>query len=125
MIEVYSNNIDVAQDAAIVWNNVNIKKGCTAELSAPATINLNKCGVYMVECNADPTASTTIQLFKDGVAVPQTESTGVSPAFATLVQVSHDNSCACCASPTTLQVRNMGTADATFTAVNLVVTKIC
>ena len=125
MIEVYSNNVTVAEDAAIVWNDVNIKKGCTAELSAPATINLNKCGVYMVECNANPTASATIQLFKDDVAVPQTESTGVSPAFATLVQVAQNNGCACCASPTRLQVRNVGTSSATFTAINLVVTKIC
>ena len=123
MIEVFSNNISVAQNEAIPFNNVNPKKGCTVEESAPATLQLNKCGVYMVSVDASAAASTTLQLYKDGVAQPQAQSTGTSPAFFTLVQVNHNNGNCCCESPVTLQVRN--TTATTLSNANICVTKIC
>ena len=106
MLEVYSTNIDVAADTAIPFQNVSLKKGETAELSGTSTIKLNKCGVYMIAVDASAEASTTIQLYKNGVAQPQAQSTGITPSFVTLVQVS-ENNCGCpCSSPVTLQVVN-------------------
>lgn len=122
MLEVYSTNIDATADTAISFQNVSLKKGCTAELSGANTIKLNKCGVYMVACDASAEASTTIQLYKDGVAVPQAQGTGLNPSFTTLVQVADDNSCCPCASAVSLQVMN--TTAATFTNVNVSITKV-
>lgn len=122
MLEIYSTNIDVAADTAIPFQNVSLKKGETAELSGTSTIKLNKCGVYMVAVNASAEASTTIQLYKNGVAQPQAQSTGVTPSFVTLVQVS-ENNCGCpCATPVSLQVVN--TTAATFTDCNVSITKV-
>lgn len=125
MLEAYSLNIEVAADSAVPFNNVSLEKGCTVKLQSPATIALNKCGVYMVSCDASVTASTTIQLYKDGVAQPQAQSTGGTPSFITLVQVDKNNCNCCCSSPVTLQVLNTGDAAATFTNINVAVTKVC
>lgn len=125
MLEAYSLNVTVATDSAVPFNNVTVEKGCTAVLNGVSTIELNKCGVYMVECHASSATASTIQLFKDGVALPQAQSTGTSPSFTTLVQVPTNNTSCCCSSPVTLQVKNTGSASATFTNANIVVTKIC
>ena len=76
----------------------------------------------MVEVDASASASTTLQLYKDGVAQPQAQSTGGTPAFTTLVQVDKNNSCCACSSPVSLQVMN--TTEATLTDANIVVTKV-
>lgn len=123
MLEAYSLNVAVAANSAIPFNNVTIEKGCTARLPSPATVELNKCGVYMVAVDASATAAATIQLYKDGVMQPQAQSTGTSPSFTTLVQVDHNNCGCCCTSPTLVQIRTP--AAATFTDANIVVTKIC
>ena len=123
MLEIYSLNKAVGANAPVSFDNTSVKKGCTATLSGASTVQLNKCGVYMVSVDASAGTSTTIQLYKNGVAQPQAQSTGTSPAFVTLVQVDKNNSCACCASPVTLQVVN--TTAATFTNINMAVTKIC
>ena len=125
MLEAYSTNVTVAVDTPIPFNNVTIQKGCTARLSSPSIIQLNKCGVYMVSVDASSAATSTIQLYKNGVAQPQAQSTGGTPAFTTLVQVTENNTCACCSSPTILQVLNVGEAEATFTDANIVITKVC
>ena len=124
MLEVYSLDITVPANTAIPLNNVTIQKGNTAVNSSPATIQLNKCGVYMISCNASSEVSATIQLYKGGIAQPQAQSTGSSPSFVTLVQVDHSNSNCCCDSPTVLQIFNVDTA-VTYTDVNVCVTKIC
>ena len=124
MLEVYSLNVEVPADTAIPLNNVVIQKGCTAVNSAPATIQLNKCGVYMVTCDASSSASVTIQLYKNGIAQPQAQSTGASACFVTFVQVPNDNSNCCCSSPTTIQIFNGDTA-ATFENINVCVSKLC
>ena len=125
MLEAYSLNVTVPADTAIPFNNLTLQKGCTATLNGVATIELNKCGVYLVECNASSATASTIQLFKNGVAQPQAQSTGNSPCFSTLVQVPTSNSTCCCSSPTLIQIRNAGTAPATFTDANICVTKVC
>lgn len=124
MLEVYSLNVEVPADTAIPLNNVTLQKGCTAVNSSPATIQLNKCGVYMVSCDASASENVTIQLYKDGIAQPQAQSTGGSPCFVTLVQVDKNNSNCACASPVTLQVFNVGDA-ATYDNINVAVTKVC
>lgn len=138
MIETYSQNVTVPINTAIPFNSTSILKGCTATKSAPDTIQLNKCGVYMVSFDATAAASgttignITVQLAKDGVLQPQALSTTASTAttdvesisFVTLVQVSENNSCRCCDSPTLITFRNTG-VEATFTQANVVVTKIC
>lgn len=125
MLEVYSLNVTVPADSTIPFNNISLKKGCTATLNGVSSIELNKCGVYMVSVDASSATTTTIQLFKDGVAQPQAQSTGASLHFTTLVQVPQNNSCCVCSEPTTIQVKNTGDAASTFTNVNVVVTKVC
>lgn len=123
MIEAYSLNVTVPANSTVPFNNVSLQKGCTAVL-AGSTIELNKCGVYMVSCDASAATATTIQLFKDGVAQPQAQSTGTSPSFTTLVQVDRNNTCCACSSPVSIQLRNTGSSAATFTDVNIAITKV-
>lgn len=125
MIQAYSLNITVPNDSVIPFNNVTLKKGCTVTLDSVGTVNLKKCGVYMVEVDCSTGTAGTIQLFRDGIALPQAQATGTSPSFTTLIQVS-ENDCNCnvCTSPTTLQVKNVGGASVTFTDCNIVVTKV-
>lgn len=125
MLNAYSLNVTVAANTGIPFNNITLKKGCTAEFNGVSSIELNKAGVYMVECDASSATASTIQLFKDGVAQPQAQSTGTSPNFTTLVQVPTNNSCSCCSSPVTIQVRNANSSSATFTNANICVTKLC
>lgn len=123
MLEVYSINTEVTANSPIPFNNVSLKKGCTAELLGASTIRLNKCGVYMISCDCSAEASTTIQLYKDGIAQPQAQGTGATPSFVTLVQVTENNSCCPCASGTDLQIIN--TTATTLNNINVSVTKIC
>ena len=122
MLEAYSTNVTIGANANIPFNSTSLIKGCTVTKPSADTVNLNKCGVYMVECDCSASASTTIQLYKDGVAQPQAQSTGTSPSFTTLVQVSEDNTCCPCTSPTTLQVRN--TVAGTLLDANITITKV-
>lgn len=122
MLEAYSTSLDITADTFIPLQNVSLKKGCTAELSGTNTITLNKCGVYMVAVDASATPATTIQLYKDGIAQEQAQSTGTNPSFVTLVQVTENNSCCPCASGTKLQLMN--TTETVLANVNVSVTKI-
>lgn len=135
MLETYSQNIAVTTGSTIPLNNVSIQKGCTATKSAPATVQLNKCGVYMISLDTSALATTAgdiaIQMTKNGILQPQaiTKATGtttatVSMSFETLVQVPGNNSCRCCDSPTLIQFVNSGTG-VTLSNVNVVVTKVC
>ena len=123
MLEIYGINVTAVADTPLSFGNVSVKKGCTAELESANTIQLNKCGVYMVEFDGSCAAANTVQMFKDGVLQPQAQSTGTSPSFTTLVQVDHSNSNCCCSSPTELKF--VPTDAGTFTNINVCVTKIC
>lgn len=125
MLEAYSLNVAVPAASSVPFNNVTLKKGCTATLNGVSTIELNNCGVYMVSFDASSATSVSLQMFKDGVAQPQAQTTGTSPSILTLVQVPRNNSCCACAEPTTIQVRNIGTATATLTDCDICVTKVC
>lgn len=135
MLEVYSLSTTVDTGIAVPLNNVSVEKGCTAVHSAPATIELNRCGVYMVTCDASLTPSeagvASIQLTKNGVLQPQAQSTVTGAVdtiypvgFTTLVQVTENNSPCCCSSPTILQLVNTG-VESLYNHINVCVTKIC
>lgn len=138
MVQAYSTNITVAANTAVPLNVVTLQKGCSATTSGASTISLNKAGIYMVSVNASGAVNGTadnisLQLFVDGVANPAAISTTNSTAttdtesvdFVTLVQVKEtDRPCCCATAPTTLTVRNVGAA-ATWSIVNIVVTKVC
>ena len=124
MLEAYSLNATVGANSSVPFGNVTLRKGCTATLSGAGTIELNKCGIYMVDVDASLTTATTIQLYKDGVAQPQAQSNGTCPSFTTLVQVPNNNSNCPCSSPTTIEVYNADDAQAVFDNINIIVTKI-
>ena len=134
MLQAYSLQQTLVDGATIPLNNTVIEKGVTAILSAPASIELNKAGIYMVHCDAIVTGTDagdgTIQLTKNGLPLPYAKSTETLVAdeasaldFESLVQVSQNNTCCCLTGPTTLQFRYTGAA--ATGDVNVVVTKIC
>lgn len=124
MLQAYSSNLAVAANAAFPFNNVTIDKGCAETLSAPASIQLNKRGVYLVEVDGYAAAAATVQLYANGIALPQAISEGETFGFKTLIQVT-ENNCCCnmVSSPTVLQVMNGDTA-LTAAHINIVVTKL-
>lgn len=136
MIQVYSDNLAVAANTVFPFNNVVMDKGCAEQLSAPATIQLNKQGVYLVEMDGYATPDTAtevaIQLMVNGVAQPQAI-TSFTPAsitdtrafgFKTFVRVLENNcQCNCLTAPTTLQFMN-GDTEVSDAHINVVITKI-
>ena len=135
MLELYSLNVEVAENGSVPFNNVNIVKGQTATHSAPASVELNKKGIYMVQVNGSAalaeSGTVSVQLAKNGMLQAQAQSIASAAAstitpfgFTTLVQVPFDNTCACNTAPTTLQLINTGLAS-TFSFVQMVVTKVC
>ena len=136
MLQAYSSNVTITAGSAIPFNNVIIDKGCAEKLTAPATVEIETRGVYLVKVNGFGTGSAasdeTIQLYVNGVAQPQAQSqfTTVSGdvsnfSFCSLVQVTENNcSCNCYSSPTVLQVRAEG-SDLTDGYANIIITKLC
>lgn len=136
MLQVYSSNLTVDANAVFPFNNVVMDKGCGETLSAPATIQLNKAGIYLVEMDgfATPDAATevSVQLLVNGVAQPQAISSFVPASvtdartfgFKTFVRVLENNCpCNCLTSPTTLQFIN-GDTGVSEAHINVVITKI-
>ena len=136
MLQVYSDNLAVAANSAFPFNNVVMDKGCAETLSAPATIQLNQRGVYLVEMDgfATPEAATevSVQLYVNGVAQSQAISSFVPASvtdtrtfgFKTFVRVLENNcNCNCLTSPTTLQFMN-GETEISEAHINVVITKI-
>ena len=136
MLQVYSSNIAVDANTVFPFNNVVVDKGCGEALSAPATIQLNIQGIYLVEMDgfATPDAATmvSIQLIVNGVAQPQAITSFMGTAvtgtqnfgFKTFVRVM-ENNCPCnmLTSPTTLQFMN-GITALSDAHINVVITKI-
>lgn len=135
MIQAYSSNIAVAANSVCPYNNVVIDKGCSDALVGAGTIQFNRCGVYLVECDGfcEPSAAGTVsfQLYKNGQAQPQAISsfTGTTGSigtfgFKTFVQCPNNNTKCCCTSPTTVQVMTGDTAVEGL-YINVCVAKIC
>ena len=151
MVEYYSQNVVVAANTAIPFNNVSLQEGNYVTKSGTSTIQFNHCGVYRLDCHGSVsltnTTSTTgtgdsaatssasgviaIELQKESVLQPQTicqisaSGSNVTPfAFSTLVQISSNNTSCCCSAPTEVNIINTGAA-ATFAIVDVAVTKVC
>lgn len=136
MLQAYSSNITFQANNPIPLNNLIIDKGCAERLTAPATIELNKRGVYMVEINGYGTGGAagtdTIQLYRNGVALANAQTqfavaAGDVANFScqTLIQVQENNcNCNCLTSPVILQVYN-GAQELTDAYLNVIVTKLC
>lgn len=123
MLQAYSLNIDVAADGIVPFTNVSLDKGCSERITGTGTIELEKAGVYEVTVDGTASAATTLQLVRNGVVLPQAQSTGTTLGFKTFVQVDHSNcNCNCRTSPVTLQVSN--STAVTFDNVNITVRKI-
>ena len=124
MFEAYSLNVEVPATSAVPFKNVTLDKCNDINLSGDSTIHLNRCGVYEVCVDSSATAASTLQLYKNGVAQPQAQSTGGTPSFVTFVQVPTNNSNCPCSSPVTIQVMNPTDAAETITNVNITVRRL-
>lgn len=138
MIQIYSNGLSVAAGATIPLNSIVYFKGNSATHSAPATIELNKRGVYSVKVDAygAPTAvgDFGVQITVNGIpradAINQTavETAGNygSASTSCLVTVAQsDCPCNCTSSPTTISIINPTVTAADDAHYNVTVTKIC
>lgn len=137
MIQAYTKNTAVAVNTAIPLANVAIRKGCTATTSGSSAISLNKKGIYQVSVDASAVASAAgviqMQLSQNGVLLPEAlafetadDATGAhSLSFSTLVQVTEDNcTCDCGSKQNIINIVNNGVA-ATYSHLNVVITKHC
>ena len=135
MISSYNNTTqEVAINGLLTFTTDRILTGCTATRNGQ-TFQLNKPGYYYVTFNADGAATTAIGdivvvLQNNGVAVPGAIATftttvaddATNLAFSTIIRVPPS----CCAVDNTanLTLVNTGVA-ATYTNVNINITKLC
>ena len=124
----------ILTDGLLTFTTDRILTGCTATRNGQ-TFQLNKPGYYYVTFNADGAATTAVGdivvvLQNNGVAVPGAIATftttvaddATNLAFSTIIRVPPS----CCAVDNTanLTLVNTGVA-ATFTNVNINITKLC
>ena len=135
MISSYNNTSqEVAINGLLTFTTDRILTGCTATRNGQ-TFQLNKPGYYYVTFNADSAATTAIGdivvvLQNNGVTVPGAIATftttvaddATNLAFSTIIRVPPS----CCAVDNTanLTLVNTGVA-ATYTNVNINITKLC
>ena len=135
MISSYNNTSqEVAINGLLTFTTDRILTGCTATRNGQ-TLQLNKPGYYYVTFNADGAATTAVGdivvvLQNNGVTVPGAIATftttvaddATNLAFSTIIRVPPS----CCAVDNTanLTLVNTGVA-ATFTNVNINITKLC
>lgn len=122
MLQVYSTNVEVAANSSIPLNNVTVQKGCTVTTAGASSIALNKCGIYAVTIDTSSAADATIQMYVNGTAKAEAQSTGTNAGFTTLVPVAETNTKCPCTSPTIIQF--VSDTATTFTTANVVVTKL-
>lgn len=138
MIQLFSDGLTVAAGATIPLNSIVYLKGNSATHSAPATVELNKRGVYAVKVDAygAPTdvgefgvqivvnGSPRIDAINQGTA--STAGDFVSVNTSCIVVVSqNDCPCNCTAMPTTVSLINPTEIEAENAHYNLTVTKLC
>lgn len=136
MLEAYAVNKTIAANDLIPFDSVSLLKGQTAVLSGASSIQLNRCGVYMISAvfTGTPAAAgaVSIEMLRNGVVQPQAsanlaaELTTVSVAvpISTLVQVSENNGNCCCKSGTIIQFRNSGVG-LNAARTSIIITKVC
>jgi hypothetical protein len=135
MISSYNNTSqEVAINGLLTFTTDRILTGCTATRNGQ-TFQLNKPGYYYVTFNAIAAATTTVgeltvELQNNGVVVPGAVSTyttttagdNASYAFSTIIRV--PPSCCVVDNTARLTLVNSG-VDATYTNVNINITKLC
>lgn len=138
MVNSYTNtSIDALTNGALPFNNDSVKTGYTV-MHAPGstTFSLNKPGFYFITFNGVGAATTTtgnitVQLQRNGIAVPGATSSTVSNtaltdigslSFSTIIQVKP--SCCSVDNSTNLTLVNTG-VPTTFSNINVVITKLC
>lgn len=73
MLRTYSKNITISANTAIPFNVDKIEIGSSIKHSNASSINVEKPGYYMVTLDASVSGAAglaSIQLFADGVAIP-------------------------------------------------------
>ena len=135
MISSYNNTTqEVVVNGILSFSTDRVLTGCTATRNGQ-TFQLNKPGYYYITFNADGAATTTpgdieVVLQNNGIGVPGAVATytataaddATNLAFATIIKVPPS----CCAVDNTVNLTlvNTGVA-ATFTNVNINITKLC
>ena len=135
MISSYNNTSqEVAINGLLTFTTDRILTGCTATRNGQ-TFQLNKPGYYYVTFNADGAATTAVGdivvvLQNNGVAVPGAIATftttvaddATNLAFSTIIRVPPS----CCAVDNTANLTLVNTGvEATYTNVNINITKLC
>lgn len=140
MLYAYTNSdTTVAVNGLLPINTVGIQTGCTVTATpGSTTINLNRPGFYKVDFSAaGATSSTTagaitVAMRTNGVLYPGATSSDNSASatdfgsvsFSAIVQVEKQCGCSChSTAPTSLTFINTGIA-ATFTNIEVTVTKL-
>ena len=135
MISSYNTTSQaIVSNGLLNFTTDRILTGCTATRNGQ-TFQLNKPGYYYVTFNAVAAATTTVgeltvELYNNGVAVPGAEASyttttageNANYAFSTIVRVLP--SCPLVNNTANLTVVNTG-VDATYTNVNINITKLC
>ena len=135
MISSYNNATqEVVVNGILSFSTDRILTGCTATRNGQ-TFQLNKPGYYYITFNADGAATTTpgnivVVLQNNGISVPGAIATytataaddATNLAFATIIKV--PPSCCAVDNAVNLTLVNTGVA-ATFTNVNINITKLC
>ena len=137
MIQAYSDGLTVAAGATIPLNNISYLKGNNTSHSAPATVGLDKRGVYMIHVDAygtpDDAGNFGVQLAVNGIprldAISEaTVAVGDYGAvsFNCLVTVAtSDCPCNCTSAPTNLTLVNPSDVGATEGHYNMIVSQLC
>lgn len=135
MISSYGNNSQtIASEGAVTFDVNRIVTGCTiTHAEGTPSFKLNKPGYYFVIFNGDVTGATgdvVIQLTSNGVVIPGSEATTTLGANTDTANISFSSiikvlpSCAVIDNLQTLVFVNAG-VEATFTNVNVIITKLC
>lgn len=134
MIEAYSNNVTVAENALVPFSTAFVK-GNTVEMSGDSAIKFKKCGIYTLSLNANVIANAgglvSLQLVLNGVkqvnavaAVTAADTTSThNISFSTKIQVPSDSTNCACSPDFTVNVINNGVS-VTCSLVDVLVTKI-
>ena len=138
MIQIYANNVAVADGSTIPFNTATFFKGNTAVPLGNGTFALNKKGVYLVKVDGYATAAAAgtfgVQIAVNGVprldAINQMTVAAAAignAATEALVVVPESNCpCDCTSTATTVSVIiPTGTVDVTEGHFNLIITKVC
>lgn len=136
MLQLYSDGIAVAAGAAIPLNNVSYAKGCSAVLSGPATISLNRKGVYLIEVDAYGEIAAAgdfgVQIVVNGVPRLDAinEETGAVGSLTSVstkaIVIVQNNDCRCNAltAPTNVQIINPSAVGSTNAHYNVIVSQL-